>query len=724
MEIWSPSYLLIITATDANNPSNSASATYRLPIRGNTTLSDGTVGIPYPEVRLVTGGSVTPDLGSLPPGLSITQTGPRFILGGIPERAGTYVFQFIEGSRYTVTILSRPEPTISTINPSAGPPTGGTSVTITGTNLTGATSVTIGGAPAASFTVDSATQITAVTPSGKPGSVDVAVATLGGTATAIAGFTYQGSPSVMAMNPASGSALPLAMAGEDYSHTIRATGGVGAILYDIVGGDLPDGMVLNVSTGELTGPLGADTQGTYSFTVEARDSDGGTARANYSITVAERAVTVVDQEISVPDGGTPPNVNLTRGATGGPFWSAAVVSVEPSNAGEARIVDTEYAQAGGGGTPMHFYLKFTPNSAFSGQARVNFQLSSSLGTSNLGTVTYNLGYDPVAVVDEVDSLVRGFVQTRQNLIASTINVPGLLERRRMGAAKGPVSSSVSPSNEGLTLNFAANLAQRSAGADGGDGISEAGESSSSPFNVWIDGTLMFHNREQNGNRWGSFGMVSAGADYLITNRALVGLSFHYDRMTDPTDHDAQLAGNGWLAGPYASVEIGRGVFWDTSLLYGGSSNTIDTGFWDGSFDTRRWLFNTSISGQWQLDEVTVLTPKLRGVYLNEEVQDYAIENGSNGVLDIEGFTTEQLRVSLGAEIARQFTVESGSILTPKLGVIGGFSGLDGSGAFGQIYAGLDLQTPEDWTIDGGLLFDIENNGQTAVGARIGAGVRF
>jgi len=49
-------------------------------------------------------------------------------------------------------------------------------VTITGTNLNGATSVTFGGAIATSFTVNSATQITATTPAGS-GTVSVAVTT-------------------------------------------------------------------------------------------------------------------------------------------------------------------------------------------------------------------------------------------------------------------------------------------------------------------------------------------------------------------------------------------------------------------------------------------------------------------------------------------------------------------------------------------------------------------
>jgi hypothetical protein len=53
-------------------------------------------------------------------------------------------------------------PTVTRLDPNSGPP--GTSVIITGTNLTGATSVMFGSVPATSFTVDSATQITAIAP--------------------------------------------------------------------------------------------------------------------------------------------------------------------------------------------------------------------------------------------------------------------------------------------------------------------------------------------------------------------------------------------------------------------------------------------------------------------------------------------------------------------------------------------------------------------------------
>jgi hypothetical protein len=55
-------------------------------------------------------------------------------------------------------------PFITGIDPNSGPAAGGTTVTITGRNFTGATAVRFGSTNAASFTVDSDTQITAVSP--------------------------------------------------------------------------------------------------------------------------------------------------------------------------------------------------------------------------------------------------------------------------------------------------------------------------------------------------------------------------------------------------------------------------------------------------------------------------------------------------------------------------------------------------------------------------------
>ncbi|MFR9750050.1 IPT/TIG domain-containing protein [Nocardia sp. 004] len=82
-----------------------------------------------------------------------------------------------------------PFPVITGINPVSGPAAGGTAVTISGSNFTGATSVTFGGTPAASFTVDNDGQITATTAAHAAGAVSVDVTTTGGT-DSFASFTY------------------------------------------------------------------------------------------------------------------------------------------------------------------------------------------------------------------------------------------------------------------------------------------------------------------------------------------------------------------------------------------------------------------------------------------------------------------------------------------------------------------------------------------------------
>ncbi len=88
-------------------------------------------------------------------------------------------------ARGTATILDNDmaTPTITIISPNTGPVAGGTTVTITGTNLTGTTAVTFGGTAGTGIVVVNATTITAVTPPGTAGAADVEVTTPGGSAT-------------------------------------------------------------------------------------------------------------------------------------------------------------------------------------------------------------------------------------------------------------------------------------------------------------------------------------------------------------------------------------------------------------------------------------------------------------------------------------------------------------------------------------------------------------
>ena len=97
-------------------------------------------------------------------------------------------------------------PAVSDISPTYGPTTSGTSVVITGSNLTAASAVKFGSTNATTYTINSATQITASSPAGSPGTVDITVTTVGGTsATSSADqFTYIGIPTVSSVSPSSG----------------------------------------------------------------------------------------------------------------------------------------------------------------------------------------------------------------------------------------------------------------------------------------------------------------------------------------------------------------------------------------------------------------------------------------------------------------------------------------------------------------------------------------
>ncbi|MFT4293991.1 MAG: IPT/TIG domain-containing protein [Micropruina sp.] len=91
---------------------------------------------------------------------------------------------------YTYKPAAVPAPTITGVTPATGPTTGGTTLTITGTNLAGASKVSVGGAPATAVKVVSPTTVTAVTPAHAAGAVDVTLTTPGGSVTKAKAFSY------------------------------------------------------------------------------------------------------------------------------------------------------------------------------------------------------------------------------------------------------------------------------------------------------------------------------------------------------------------------------------------------------------------------------------------------------------------------------------------------------------------------------------------------------
>ena len=94
------------------------------------------------------------------------------------------------GTTLASTPFSYVQQQITSIVPNTGPYVGGTPITITGQYLAGTTAVTIGGVPCTNVVSVSATQVTAVTPAGSVGAVDVVITGTKGALTVAGGFTY------------------------------------------------------------------------------------------------------------------------------------------------------------------------------------------------------------------------------------------------------------------------------------------------------------------------------------------------------------------------------------------------------------------------------------------------------------------------------------------------------------------------------------------------------
>jgi hypothetical protein len=101
----------------------------------------------------------------------------------------------VSGKEIELAAEVQPQPVVKSIASTFGPLTGGTKVKITGTDLAGASAVMFGDLPAAAFTVESETQITATAPAfTKRAAVPISVTTVAGTSepSQTDEFTYTG----------------------------------------------------------------------------------------------------------------------------------------------------------------------------------------------------------------------------------------------------------------------------------------------------------------------------------------------------------------------------------------------------------------------------------------------------------------------------------------------------------------------------------------------------
>lgn len=134
-------------------------------------------------------------------GLAVDGGGSVYVTGCFANPTATFGAATLTnnagGSSCFISRLARPQ--ISSFSPASGP--AGTVVTLTGINLTGASSVKFGGVPASIYIALSATQLNVVVPAGAVTGT-IQVTTVGGRATSITPFTVTGArPAPLAVAP-------------------------------------------------------------------------------------------------------------------------------------------------------------------------------------------------------------------------------------------------------------------------------------------------------------------------------------------------------------------------------------------------------------------------------------------------------------------------------------------------------------------------------------------
>jgi hypothetical protein len=186
-------------------------------------------GFTYVLIPTVT--SVSPNSGATVGGTAVTITGTNFATGATVTFGGAAATNVVAVSAtqitattpagsagaVTVTVTVGGQsgglangftyviiPTVTSVSPSGGPTTGGTAVTITGTNFATGATVTFGGTAATSVVVVSGTQITATTPTGSAGPVTVTVTLNGQSGSLANGFIYTLPPTVTGVSPNTG----------------------------------------------------------------------------------------------------------------------------------------------------------------------------------------------------------------------------------------------------------------------------------------------------------------------------------------------------------------------------------------------------------------------------------------------------------------------------------------------------------------------------------------
>ncbi|MDC8757300.1 autotransporter domain-containing protein [Janthinobacterium sp. hw3] len=390
---------------------------------------------------------------------------------------------------------------------------------------------------------------------------------------------------------------------------------------------------------------GADTSGDISISYTLSNVFGTSAPIKSTVSV-NPVPQVLSQSATVAAGLTV-NVDLTAGATGGPFKAANVLSVAPENAGKAVVRDV-----GTAGKPV-YQLSFTASGKFAGAAVINYTLSNAVATSKPGivNVTVTARRDPSTDPDVVGLQAAQADAARRFASAHLSNFTQRLESLHGdGWGRSNFGLNLTPPNE--SGNPAAALARRqeqeadrvfgtaavkpymrktslhqpdagfsgdkqAAGADvsqatnGLPDMPQKPDTQKQALSLWLGGAVEFGQHYANGREMGfrfRTNGVSVGGDYRVSDLATlgVGAGFSHDR-SDVGLNGSRSTADSAVAAVYGSLRPSKGVFLDGVLGYG----TLQ-------YDASRYLGDGSGFATGQRDGKQVFGALVGGIEMRQE----------------------------------------------------------------------------------------------------------
>ncbi|HUS08511.1 MAG TPA: Ig domain-containing protein, partial [Bryobacteraceae bacterium] len=399
-----------IVASDAAQGRATKQFTFQiagLPVITTATLPNGTVGTPYSQTLVVTGGvspfTFSTASGSLPAGLSLNPaTGD---LTGTPTAAGSSTFtvqvldRLSQSARRTYTVQISGVLSITTASPlpslQVGTPR---PLTLAGAGGTEPYTWSIlSGALPAGLALNSGTGAITGSPTAAGAFAFVAQVTDANRLTATKSFT-----GVVSAQLAIGTAsLAAGTVGTPYSQTVAATGGTGAITFSITG-SLPPGLSLNAASGVISGTPA--TPGSYDFTIAATDAAQLTARRQLSIAVALPPVSSVSIG-GVPDTTQPAQQPRVTLALGSPYPVDVTGVVTAAFAPNATVsADDPAIQFSTGGRTATFTIPAGATQAVFRAPDIAIQTGTVAGTITL-TTTLQAGNNPVSCACQLTKTV-------------------------------------------------------------------------------------------------------------------------------------------------------------------------------------------------------------------------------------------------------------------------------------------------------------------------------